>query len=182
MESRNVTFIETTPHLLLPTSKLSPLQDLVPTSWDLDDEILDNTHILYDDLLRDIRDYTCALDFTANISAYHENASGMSADLQEQGLVDQIRDLTRRDLLMPAAPLPGAASPAEHLSRATWDLGQGEHHSRVEEERRSKQGNFCRPHAGYSAKGNRYAQQQDFSVQLRHPACCRGADRRGYQR
>ena len=30
VESRNVTFIETSPHLLPPPSKLSPLQDLVP--------------------------------------------------------------------------------------------------------------------------------------------------------
>ena len=32
VESKNVTFIETPPHLLPPTSKLSPLQDLVPLS------------------------------------------------------------------------------------------------------------------------------------------------------
>ena len=35
-----------------------------------------------------------------------------------QELVDQIRDLTRRDLLTPAAPSPGAASPTEPLSGA----------------------------------------------------------------
>ena len=47
---------------------------------------------------------------TAKILAYHKNASGVSADPQVKRLVDQIRDLTRRDLLTPAAPSPEAAS------------------------------------------------------------------------
>ena len=94
MESRNVTFIETPPQLLPPPSKLSPVQDLVPPSWDLDDDTLDNDYISYDDLLRDVRDGTDVLDFTANIPANHENASGVSAVPQVQELVDQIHDLT----------------------------------------------------------------------------------------
>ena len=114
MESRKITFVETPPHLLSPPSKLSPLQDLVPPSRDIDDDTLNN-YISYDDLLRDVRDYTGVLDFTANALANHENASGVSVDPQVQELVDQIRDLTRRDFLTPAAPSPGAASPAESL-------------------------------------------------------------------
>ena len=85
VESRDTNFIETPPHLLLPPSKLSPLQDLVPPSWDLDDDTLDNDYISYDDLLRDVRDYTGVLDFIANIPANHESASGMPADPQVQG-------------------------------------------------------------------------------------------------
>ena len=42
----------------------------------------------------------------------------MSADPQVQELVDQIHDLTGRDLLTPAALSPGAASPAEPLPGA----------------------------------------------------------------
>ena len=42
------------------------------------------------------------------------------------GIIDQIRDLTRRDLLTPAAPLPGVASPAEPLPRAVRELLSGE--------------------------------------------------------
>ena len=117
VESRNVTFIETPPHLLPPPSKPSPLQDLVPPSWDTDDDILDNDYISYDNLLRDVRDYTGVLDFS-NISANHENANGVSTDLQVQELVDKTRDITRRGLLAPAAPSPGAASPAEPLPAA----------------------------------------------------------------
>ena len=49
----------------------------------------------YDDLLRDVRDYTNVLDSTTNAPANHENASGVSADPQVQELVDQIRDLIR---------------------------------------------------------------------------------------
>ena len=109
VESRNVTFIETPAHLLRPPSKLSPLQDLVPPSWDIDDDTLDNGRISYDDLLWDVRDYTGVLYVTANTPANHENASGVSADPQVQELVDQIRYLTRRELLTPAAPSPGAA-------------------------------------------------------------------------
>ena len=112
VESRYVTFIEAPPRLLPSPSKLSPLQDRVPPSWDLDDVTLDKDYISYDDFLRDVRDYTSILDFTVNIPAYHENASGVSADSQMQGLVDQIHDLTRKDLLTPAPPSPGTASPA----------------------------------------------------------------------
>ena len=125
MESRNVTFIETPPHLLPPPSKLSPLQDLEPPSWDIDDDALDNDYISYEDLLRDVRDYTGVLDFTANAPAHHENASRVSADPQVQELDDQIRDLTRRDLLTPAVPSPGAASPAEPLPGAVRELLSG---------------------------------------------------------
>ena len=82
VESRNVTFIETPSHLLPPPSKISPLQDLVPPSWDIDDDTLDNDYISYDDLLRDVRDYADVLDFTANVPANHGNASGVSVDPQ----------------------------------------------------------------------------------------------------
>ena len=59
VESRNVTFIETpSQHVRPPPSKLFPLQDLVPPSWDIDDDTLDNDYIPYDNLLRDISDYT----------------------------------------------------------------------------------------------------------------------------
>ena len=115
VESRNATFIEAPPHLLPPPPKLSLLQALVSPSWDIDDDTLDNDYISYDDLLRDVRDYTGVLDFTANAPANHKNASGVSADPQVHEVVNQIRELTRRDLLTPAVPSPGAASPAEPL-------------------------------------------------------------------
>ena len=115
MESRAITFTETPPHLLPPPSKLSPLQGVVPPSWDLDDDTWNNDYISDDDLLRDVRIYTGVLNFTANIPAYHENASGESADPQVQELADQIRDPTRRRLLTPSAPSSGAASPAEPM-------------------------------------------------------------------
>ena len=72
MESRNVAFIETPPQLLHPPSKLSPLQDLVPPLWDLDDDSLDNDYTSYDDLLWDVRDCTGVLNFTANIPVSHD--------------------------------------------------------------------------------------------------------------
>ena len=71
VESRNVTFIETSPHLLPPPSKLSLLQDMVSPSWYLHDDTLDTDYILYDALRRDTRDYASVLDLTANIPAHH---------------------------------------------------------------------------------------------------------------
>ena len=68
--------------------------------------------------MRDVRDYTDVLDFTANVPANHENSSGVSADSQVQELVNQIHDLSKQDLLTPVAPSPGAASPAEPLPGA----------------------------------------------------------------
>ena len=118
VESRSVTLIETPLHLPSPPSKLSPLQDMVLPSGDLDDDTLDKDYISHDDLLRDVRDHTGVLDFNANIPANHENVSGLSADPQVQQVVDQIRDFTKRDLLTPTAPLPRAASPAKPLTGA----------------------------------------------------------------
>ena len=125
VESKNVTFIETPPHLLPPPSTLSLLQYLVLPSWDIDDDTLDNDYISYDDLLRDVRDYTVFLNFTANIPANHENTSGVSTDAQVQEVVDQIRDFTRRGLLTHAASSPGAASPAEPLPEAVREPWEG---------------------------------------------------------
>ena len=125
VEDRNVTFMEIPPHLLVPPSKLSPMQDLVPPSWDIDDDTLDNDYISYDGLLRDVRGYTVVRDFTANAPANHENANGVSVDPQMQALVDQIFNRTRRDLLTPAAPLPGAASPAQPLPGAVREPMSG---------------------------------------------------------
>ena len=70
----------TPPDLVLPSSKLFSLKDLIPPSWDLDDVILDNNYLSYDDLLRYVRDYTGVLSFTLNVLANHENTSGVSAD------------------------------------------------------------------------------------------------------
>ena len=128
VESRDVTFIETPPHILFRPSQLASLQNRVPPSWDLDDSTLKNDFISYGDLLRNVRDNAGGLDFTANIPANHENASGMSADPQVHGLVDEIRDFTRRDLLMPAVSTPGAESPVEPLPEAAGGLHQGEYH------------------------------------------------------
>ena len=180
VESRNVTFIETPPQLIPPPLKLSPLQDLAPPSWDIDDDTLDIDCISYDDLLRDVRDYTGVLDFTAHAPANHENASGVSADPQVQELVDQIRDLTRRDLLTPAAPSPEAAAPAEPLPGAVREPLSGEPHRRVKGERRKKQRHFPRPPCRLHEKVGPYAQQQGPSAQRRHAACCRRAHGRGY--
>ena len=76
---------------------------------------MDNDYVSYDDLPWDVRDYIGVLDVTANIPDNHENTSGVTANPQVQEIVGQIHHLTRRDLLTPTAPSPGAVSPAEPL-------------------------------------------------------------------
>ena len=172
VESRNVTFIEIRPHLLPPPSKLSPLQNLVPPSWDIDDDTLNIDYISYDDLLRDVRDYIGVLDFTANAPANHGNASGVSADPQVQELVDQIRDLTRRDLFTPAVPSPGAVSPAEPLPGAVREPLSGGVSS-PSEGGASQETEGLSPASmpATSKKGSRYAHQQGSSVTRYRGAC-----------
>ena len=76
---------------------------------------LDNNYISYDDLPRDVRDTTGVLDFIGNTPANHENASGVSGDLQVQVSVDQIHKCTRRKCFTHAALSLGAASTVEIL-------------------------------------------------------------------
>ena len=56
----------------------------MPPQWDLDGNTLNNYYVSYDELVRDVRAYTGVMDFTANILANHETASGVSADPQVQ--------------------------------------------------------------------------------------------------
>ena len=149
-KTHRVTFIETSPHLLPSPSQLSSLRDLVPPSWDLNDDTLENDSISYDDILRDARGYTGVLNFTSIIPANHENVSDVSADPQVQGLVDQIRDQPHRS--SKEAFIGGSIT-------TEWRGGVGRN-------RRT----FAGPCAGCSEKGVRFTQQQDSSVQRRHAA------------
>ena len=67
VESRNVMSIETPPHLVPQSTRLSLLRELPPA------ELVDE-YASTDDLLRDARDYTSVLDFNTNIQAEHANA------------------------------------------------------------------------------------------------------------
>ena len=67
IESRNIVFIETPPHLLPPlTLWLSPLQGLEAPTFDLSGNSLDDNYSSRKDMIQDARDYTSALDFDAN--------------------------------------------------------------------------------------------------------------------
>ena len=135
--------MKTPPHLLPPPSNLAPLQGLVPPSWDLDDDTLNNDYVSYDELLRDVRNYTGVLDFTADIPPHHKNASGVSVDPQVHGLVDQIQDLS-----FFLRPLHLFLEPQHqwNVYPEQWrDLRQGRYHHRVKRGRRPDQGDFRRP-------------------------------------
>ena len=148
-----------------PPSHFSPLQNLALLSWDLDDT-LDNG------VLQDVRDFTGVLDFTANTPTNRENACGVSTNPQVQGLVDQIHYLTRRDLLTPTTPLPGAASSAEPLPGAAGGHSFGG--------ASPKRGGLSPAPMLATARRGTTAPQQDSSAQHHEAACCRGADGRGY--
>ena len=66
VESRNVVFNETPPHLLPPSRRLSSLQGLEDPTFDFSDHILDDNYISREDMIQDVQDYTSVLDFDAN--------------------------------------------------------------------------------------------------------------------
>ena len=62
VESRNVVFIETPSNMLPAIRRLSPQQDLESPLYYFSDGTLDDNYILHD-MLRDVQNYTSALDF-----------------------------------------------------------------------------------------------------------------------
>ena len=62
-------FIETPPNLLPAATRLSPQQDLELPSHDFSDDTLDDNYVLHDDMLRDVQNYTSALDFGVDTPA-----------------------------------------------------------------------------------------------------------------
>ena len=107
-----VTFIETLPHLIPQPTQLSPLRELPPA------ELVDD-YTLTDDLPRDARDYTAVLDFNVNIPAEHANADSVDGGPGMEQILEQIRDVTRKDLLIP----PGEFSSGRALSVETLPGG-----------------------------------------------------------
>ena len=99
VESRNVAFIETPPHLIPQTTRFSPLRELPPA------ELVDD-YVSTDDLMRDARDYTVVLDFNVNIPAEHANADSVDGGPGMEPILEPIRDVTRKDPPIP----PGESS------------------------------------------------------------------------
>ena len=69
VESRNVVFTETPSNLLLAARWLSPQQDLELPSYDFSDDTLEETYVSHDDMLRDVQNYTSAMDFGVDTPA-----------------------------------------------------------------------------------------------------------------
>ena len=120
LESRNVTFIEIPPNLILQPTQLSPLWELPPAK-------LVNDYASTDDLLRDARDYTAALDFNVNIPGEHANADSVDGDPEMEPTLEQIRDVTKNDLLIP----PGESSSGGASSVETLPGGTLRRHRRL---------------------------------------------------
>ena len=67
-----------------------------------------------DDLLRDARDYTVVLDFIVNIPAEDANADSVKSGPEMEPILEQIHDVTRKNLLIPPGKsLSGGASSVE---------------------------------------------------------------------
>ena len=113
VESRNATFIETPPHLIPQPTRLSPLRELPPA------EMVDHCTST-DDLLRDARDYTAVLDFNVNIPAEHAIADSVDGGPGMETILEHIRDVTRKDLLIPPGESSsGGTSSVKTLPRGT---------------------------------------------------------------
>ena len=112
VESRNVTFLETPPRLIPQPTRLSPLRELPPA------EVVDD-YASADDLLRNARDYTAVLDFNVNIPAEYANADSVNGGPGMGQILEQIRDVTKKDLLIP----PGESSSGGALSVETFPGG-----------------------------------------------------------
>ena len=109
VESKNVTFIENPPRLIPQPTRLSPLRELPPAKMVED-------YASTDDLLRDARDYTEVLDFNVNIPAEHANADSVDGGSGMERILEQICDVTRKDLLIPPGESSsGGASSVETL-------------------------------------------------------------------
>ena len=92
------------PHLIPQPTRLSPLRKLPPA------EAVDD-YASTDDLLRDARDYTSVLDFNINIPVEHANADSVNGGPGMEPILEQIRDVTRKDLLItPGESSSGGAS------------------------------------------------------------------------
>ena len=112
-ESRNVAFIETPPQLIPQPTRLSPLRELPPA------ESVDK-YASTDDLLRDARDYTAVLDFNVNIPVKHANADSVDGGPGMEPILEQICDVTRKDLpIPPGESSSGGASSVETLPGGT---------------------------------------------------------------
>ena len=72
-----------------------------------------------DDLLRDARDYTAVLDFNVNIPVEHASADSVDGSPVMETILEQIRDVTRKDLVIP----PGESSSGGALSVETLPGG-----------------------------------------------------------
>ena len=93
MESRIVVFIETPRNLLPAARRLSSQHDLESPSCDFSHDTLDDNYVSHDDMLRDVQNYTSALDFGVDTPA-------------------RTVELLLPQQASPGATLPGGASPA----------------------------------------------------------------------
>ena len=110
VESRNVVFIETPPNLLPATRRLSPQQNLESPSYDFSDDTLNDNYVSHDDILRDMQNYTSALDFDVDTSA---------------GTVE----LLLPQQAVPGLTSPGGASPAKFRPGELHRRDQHLHHA-----------------------------------------------------
>ena len=108
-----MTFIETPPHLIPQPTRLSPLRELPPA------ELVDD-YASTDDLLRNARDYTAVLNFHVNIPEEHANVDSVDGGSGIKPILEPIRDVTRKDLLIPPGKSSsGGASSVETLPGGT---------------------------------------------------------------
>ena len=108
-----MTFIETPPHLIPQPTRISPLRELPPAE-------LVNDYASTGDLLRNARDYIAVLDFNVNIPAEYANADSVDEGPRMEPILEQIGDVTTKDL-------PYRLANLRLGEPRTWKLCPGEH-------------------------------------------------------
>ena len=131
VESKKAIFIETPPNLLSAARRLSPKQNVESLSPDFSDDMLDDSYVSHDDMLRDVQNYTSALDFGVDLPAGTVELllpQHASHDVTSPGGASPVGispgGVTPQGSSPPAAPAPAPApgpapTPASAAPRAT---------------------------------------------------------------
>ena len=116
VENKNVVFIETQQNVLPATRRLSPQQGLESPSYDFSDDTLDDNYVSHNGMLRDMQNYTSALDFGVDTPAGTTKfllPQQASPDVTSLGgaspAISPSRGVTQEESSTPSAPAPAPA-------------------------------------------------------------------------
>ena len=116
---RNFVFVETPPHLLPPSRRLSPLQGLERPSFVFSDKSLDDNYTSRNHMVQSVRDYTSSLDFGVNDPAKLLNCASLARGFSPGGVTPHKLPSSSASLPAPAAETEPAPALAPASLQAT---------------------------------------------------------------